>query len=87
MTPQAWIGRAKNVGYEMKLGYGRLERRQHEIPNAQCRQAGYGLSAGWDRKNKQENLAYVVVALEVAKIGVSPQDLDDQVRQLVLLTG
>lgn len=63
------------------------ERREHEISDAESREARYRGCANCWGENEQEYLADVMVPLEVAKKGVSTQDLKNQGRELILLAG
>lgn len=79
MVAQARVGGAQDRGDQAQLGHGRVEGGEHEVADAQRGQAGHcwGAEGGWE--DEQEHLADVVVALEVAEVGVAAEDFDDEV--------
>jgi hypothetical protein len=75
----------EDVGDEAKLSDGWRQGGEHEVANAEGRQPGNSRSAEGRGQDEQEDLADVVVPLEIAEIGEAPQDLDDKVRKFALL--
>lgn len=84
---QGRVGGADDVRDQAQLGDGRGEVGEHEVADAQGREPGHGGRAEVRGQDQEEDLAYVVVALEVAQVRVPPQDGEDEVRQLLLLAG
>lgn len=77
MSPQLWVGAIKDFREQSELGYSRGETRQHKVSNPQRGKAGQQRDApGW-AQDEEENLAYVVVTLEVTKIGIAAEELGD----------
>jgi hypothetical protein len=81
---QHGIGSAEDGPQQFELGEGRLERRQHEIANAEEAQAGDCSGSMLGAEHEQEDLDDVVVTLEVAQRGVTAQDVEDDAGELLL---
>jgi hypothetical protein len=84
VAEQLGIGGAEDGAEQLELGYGRLERGQHEVADAEKAQAGdRGRCLVW-AENEQEDLDDVVVALEVAQRGMPPEHVEDHIGELFL---
>lgn len=61
------------------MGNGCVERRKHEIADAQQRQTGHSRHSQIGAEHQQEDLDDVMVALEVAQAGMAAQDLGNDI--------
>jgi hypothetical protein len=68
---------------QLEVGYGRIERGDHKVPNAQETEAGDGSRRIVGAEREEEDLDNVVVALEVAQGGVSPENSENDVGQFL----
>lgn len=66
------------------MGDCRIERGQHEVSYTEEAQTSDCIGRIVGAQDQQEDLDDVMVALEVAQKRVSAEDLDDDVRQLLL---
>ena len=73
------VGVAESVWDQPELGYGGGKRGEHEVSYAQHGETGHCWCSEMRGQHEEEHLAYVVVALEVAEVGLLPQNLGDQV--------
>lgn len=83
MVVQLGVGGAEDGSEEFELGYGWVERGQHEVADAEEAQAGNGCGRFLRAKDEQEDLDDVVVALEVAQAWVSAEDIQYDIGQLL----
>ena len=79
VVPEGRVGGEEDVGDQTELGDGRGEGGEHEVADAEGREAGYGWGAEGVGEDEEEDLADVVVALEVVEVGVAAEDFEDQV--------
>src|SRR5689334_13710606 len=86
MLVQLGIGGAEDGSQQLKLGYGRIKCRQHEVADAQQAQTSHGSRGIVCAENEEEDLDDVVVALEVAQRWVLAEDFEDDMGELVLPT-
>lgn len=84
MVVQLGVGGAEDGSEQFELGYGGVERGQHEVPDAEEAQAGDGCGRFLRAKDEQEDLDDVVVALEVAQAWVSAEDIEYDIGELLL---
>lgn len=75
----------QDVGDQAQLHDGGRQRGEHEVPDPEHGEPGDGQRPERGREHEEENLADVVVALEVAQVGLLAEDLGDEVRELGLL--
>lgn len=76
---------AQDVGDQVQLRDGGRQRGQHEVADPKHREPGDGERPQGRREHEEENLADVMVALEVAEIRLLAENLGDEVRELRLL--
>lgn len=74
---QGRVRGAQDVGDQVQLRHGGGERGEHEVADPQDGEPGHGEAAQGGREHEEEDLADVVVALEVAEIGLLAEDLGD----------
>lgn len=80
---QLGVSGAEDGSKQFELGYGWVERGQHEVPDAEEAQACDGRRCFLRAQDKQEDLDDVVVALEVAQAGVSAEHVEYDIGQLL----
>ncbi len=84
MAPQVRVGGVQDVGDQLQLLRGRIYGREHEVADAQVGEPHDRLHGGVGPQHQQEDLADVVVALEVVQVAIPPQHLEDEIRELLL---
>lgn len=75
----------QDVGDQVQLRDGGRQRGQHEVADPEHGEPGDGRRPQGGRQHEEQHLADVVVALEVAEIGLLAEHLGDEVRELGLL--
>lgn len=77
--PEGGVGGVEDDGDEAELGDGGREVGEVKVSYAEEGEAcdGWGAKAGWE--DEQEDLGYVVVALEVVDIWMATEDGEDQI--------
>jgi hypothetical protein len=86
VAAQRRIGSLNEVGDQAELVHRGGQGREHEIPDAQQREVGKEACAPGGCEDEEENLANVMVALEVTEKRVAAEDFDDEVEELGLAT-
>lgn len=79
MLAEGRIGGFYYVGNEAQLGGGCGEIREHEVAGSEEGEACEGGSSDARVEDKEEHLADIVVALDVAQERVPPEDFNDEV--------
>lgn len=87
VPPELGVRGAEDVGQEPELGDGRGEGGEHEVADAEGGEAGDGGVAEGRGEDEEQDLADVVVALEVAEVGVAAEDGEDEGGEVVFLAG
>lgn len=78
VPPELGVRGAEDVGEEAELRDGWGEGGEHEVADAEGGEAGDGGGAEGGREDEEQDLADVVVALEVAEVGVAAEDGEDE---------
>jgi hypothetical protein len=84
MVEQLWVGGAEYGSEQFELGYGGVERGQHEVADTEQAQTGNRSGCIFCSEDEQENLDNVVVTLEVAQRWVPSENVDYHIGQLFL---
>jgi hypothetical protein len=83
MLEEVPIGDMEQGGQQMQVGFGTGDGGQHEVPDAEEREAGGGGFGGVGAQDEEQDLDNVVVALEIGQEGMSAEDGGDDVGQLL----
>lgn len=84
MIEELRIGGAKDGSEQFELGYGGVERGQHEVTDTEQTETGYCRRCILHTEDEQEDLDDVVVALKVAQRRVAAEHIDYYIRKLFL---
>ncbi len=87
VVPELGVVEVEDGGDEVELGDGRGEGGEHEVADVEEGEAGEGGELEVWGEQEEEDLGDVVVALEVAEVGVGAEEGDDEGGEEGLLVG
>lgn len=79
MVPKAWVRGSEDGREETELGDGGVEVWEHKVADAEEGQTSYGGGLEGGGEDEEEDLGYVVVALEIVEVWIPAEDGEDEV--------